>query len=669
MKKGGFPGTILLLYIPSLYLVTHWSIKILKKGTSFSYLPATLSLAFFIISLFFIKRRASLSHLLLVYGFFLSLSLAWVFKYANFSLGGGVWDSWIYHSMVEKFRHFWGNRDFAYKGLHSFYPFYFHYFLGKIAWILGLPSYKIIKYFPIILALFLPLLIFLSYRGFFNEVTAAGIAIFSLFFLWRIYLYKPFEFLSLVFLLPWWLYYVIEKRGNPLWGGVIGGLLFSTFYYWFFPVFLLLFYEFSRTIILRPKEFWEKEKKLLMLAPTFLLISFPFWGGYLWDVLRYGGEFYQQKWFKPWHLNFIIPLKLPLRAFGVLAFLGLLYMLLYREEIASALFKLLMASYIFYLMGNLGIVFGLPLLQFKVNDFVSLIFIISFFMWAGKFNGKEGIKNSFLILLAILATLSVYKPAALEKDLLFKVAQRKQVIEVKEEYRELYGKTVLALPGRFTDFVPCYIFANYNPRYSHPSARRSERLAFLYLLRYSKNPDFFSYMLRHNPFAEVDFVYFKARRIHATYSIPDYPYIYTMKPKKFVYPFSRKELLGGVIFENVLEKGDAIVSLKKMDRSPQRLLPLERFILAIFGGEKMIFKHKYVFKQIKVYSLGKYLVFFRKNCRPNEVPSFKILLYRGQVQEIEYSLRKDGILGRICAGVFKIPKGATVVKVEAQRRR
>ncbi len=637
------------------------------KEISFSYVPATLSLAFFILALNFMRKKWAFSRFLLVYGFLLSLSLAWVFKGANFALGGGVWDSWIYHSMVEKFRNFWANTDFAYKGLHSFYPFYFHYFLGKIAWVLSIPSYKIIKYFPIILALFLPFLIFLSYRTFFSEITSVGIAVFSLFFLWRLYLYKPYEFLTLMFIIPWWLYYVHERRGNPIVGGLIGGLIFSSFYFWFFPVLLLLFYEWFRDLVSSPKNFFEKQGRVFLIFPSFLLVSLPFWGGYLWDIVHHGGEFEQEKWIRVWHLSFLLPLKLPLNFFRILAFFGLLFMLLYREDIPSALFKLLMASYVFYFLGNLGTVFGLPLLQFKVNDFVSLIYIISFFLWAEKFKENQGIHKSFYILLVIFATLSVYKPAALEKDLLFKVAQRRQAIEVNMEYGKLYRKTVLAIPFQFTNFVPCYIFANYNPYYSHPSAHLSRRLAFLYLLQYSKNPEFFSYILRHNPFAEVDFVYFKARRIHATYSLPDYPYIYALKPKGFVYPFTRRELLGDAIFENVLEKGDAILGLKRVDRPPQKLLPLEKFILASFSGEGVVFKPKYVFKQIKVYSLGKYLVFFKKDCRPDEVPSFKILLYKGQVQEVNYSLRKNGIAGKTCAGVFRIPPEARVVGVKPRK--
>ncbi len=656
---------VYLFYFLSLLLIKALHSPIIDRGFSRIFLPYTLALAFFLFSLLVLRKGKDPWWMVLVFGPVFSLALAWYFKGVAFAMGGGAWDSWFYTSMVEKFRHFWASVDYAYRGLHSFYPFYLHYLLGKMAWATGLPAYRILKYFLIILPAFLPLIVYHSYRPFFSSLSSAGLAIFLPFFFWSLLLYKPYEFLVLVLLIPWWLYFWEEERGSPLWGGILGGVLFATYYYWFFPVFLLMFYELlsalGRSRDLR--KFWSREKKRLLIFPYFLLASLPYWGGYLWDVLAHGGEFAQQKWFKPWHLDFF----LPMRATGVLdllALLGLGFLLISKEKISSRVFSLLLAGYAFFLLGNIGALLGSPLLQLKINDFVKLGFVLGFFLLLDILKGRT--RQAASVLLVLIATFAILRVNNLKKDLLFRQAEKHRPLNI--EGRMLWGKTVLAAPAFLLDFVPCYVFANFNPYFSHPAALLSKRLSFLYLLQFSRNPEFFSYILQENRIQKVDFVYFHKGGFFGEYFSIYYPHRYRLKYHKFRYRFKPSQV-GKIVRRDVVKKGDKIVALRRVMK-PANLSPMERFILSRFGKSRENFPSLRRFGEVDLYRAGRFLVFFREGCHPLEVPEFRIILSEEKGRkEIKFSLSESGILGRTCAAVFKIPRGAQLLEIKPQSPR
>ncbi len=656
--------------------------------------PGMASLLFLIYGMFWGIRERENEEFLLIFGALWSLSLAWVFRWSALGMGGGVGDSWITHAMVNKFKYFWENVDFTFKGLHSFYPFYFHYALGKIAWLFKVPSFLVVKYFPVIFALILPLLLYLAFRTFLPPLSSMVTTLALLLFEGYFFVYKPYEFFVLAFLLPWWIFFIEEEKGSPIYGGIIGGLFLGTYYFWFFP-FLLIFLanmglDFFKK---RPREFWLGYRRRFLIFSLSLIASAPYWGGYLWDVFTRGGEFLQHTFFRVSHLKFV-PLETGVIRGGPLlwgiSFLALLYLFSsYREERLSRFFLfLLLGTYIIYFLGNAGAFILLtPLLQFKFNYFLTFILIVSFSLWMERFIKNRSLKWAGVVFFILVSFFTLYKVHSLGEDRFFVQGTEEKAIMIRKDERVLFGKTVLGLEYRMLNFVPSYLFLHYGARAAHPSARINERLAFLYLLSFSSHPDFFLYMLENNKFSSVDFIYLKARRnkLCVRKFFPDYPNVYGYRTYYFCFRFTPEEIGSGKVVRNIYEKGDRAIQLKRVE-VPGEMTPLERLILSKFGKKTAPAKPEFEVGPMEVYQFGRHVVFYSEKCSsllqfglfdflsPDSRANWryqKKLIYKltvscpgAPVRQVKYAIRKHGIVGRVCVRVLKVPEGCKLLKVE-----
>jgi len=606
-------------------------------------------------------RTVSLS-----FGLAWSLSLAWLFRKVPFALGGGNWDSWYSHAMATTFKYFWKNMDFNYAGLSCFYPFYYHYFAGKLAWLLSAAPHAVLKYLPVIIAAFLPLFLYSAWRAVVRPHTALLITALALFYSFRLYLYKPYEFLSLAFLLPWWFFY-FEGDGSPrswkriLAGGLAGGILLGTYYLWFFPVFLLLALEFSYAALGRRnfREWWANFRgKLGVLFFTAVFSAF-FWLPYLLDLLTRGGESLQNRWFTAADLTPYFPLYSSFSLREVLAFAGLVFVIyaFRKNPLARASGKLLLGLYALILLSDLLALAGSPMPNFRFNQMLEMVYLVAFaFAWEEVGTLKTSFRErTVLIFSLVLFSLLLLRLPGIKDSRLFKLASSPVLnLEKRKDLKALYGKSVLNLPPRALVFIPAKKFVAQNPFYSHPSAHLGERLAFLYLLQFSRNPSFFFFALRKNRFSPVEYIYTKNGRLRITAFYENYPHRKVLLKYLFQYDFLSRRVLKPR-FRNVIRRGDFVAWVPDLPPDFSSLTPVEKFVAAKFLSRKIplprpVFSNPWV----KVYRLKEYLLFYREDCPRERWRGLEFLVKTGGFRR-RVSL-KEGLLTTTCALVVPCPE-------------
>lgn len=452
-----------------------------------------------------------------------------IWRGLEFGPNGIYGDSWFSTSIVTKYADYWGSTDFVYKDLHSFYPSLYHYILGKGAAIMGEEPWRVMKFGCYWTCYLLPLALFALWKRIVKERLALLLTVVSIFLSKEEILFKPFEVISLTLLVPFLLLYIDGaawkasgfNRKHLLVGGLIGAGIFMTYYYY---LFLLIAWIPLRLVIdYREKEgqwrkIWQKRKAAVWVLLAMAGFSILYWGPLLLDMLQYGAQSFQNKWFQP-HM-----LTLPWGSAGnwqLLLGLGVLLFLALRsghrwQGFARALLLILVAQMGFLFLGQMSMQFGLPLLHVRLiglEEYVAWFGIALGALWLVA-QAKEKDRNLLkrwipVAFTGLLALYTVRHVAADYKREIHKLARTSPVemLSAFPEFTELSrGKVFLTNRYQLTAFRPLFLFISHNAHFSHPAARFRARLAMLEAVSKSKNPDFIAYMLRHNTYDAVDYV-------------------------------------------------------------------------------------------------------------------------------------------------------------------
>ncbi len=578
------------------------------------------------------------------------------------TLGDIKWDNHFSISMISKFSRTWANVDFNFKGLSSHYPFYFHYLLGKFSAAFNLPPEWVFKqgalaviYLAPVLSFFLllkskdpKLSIFIFFSQFASLYAAGG----------NFYLFqKPYELLVLFLLLPWYFYYLAGQKEGPgkaITGGIIGGILFGTYYYWFLPLGLSLPF-----LLLQEAREGQWRKKILYLAYLglfFFLTSAPYTLPYLKDLISRGAE--------PWSgRHFISYFYLShLYSFLGLAYLaGLLY-IIYRRFI----FPLLIGTLSWILLAYLFTLEKSPLLPHKTSPFLTLILLAGLASMLYEISLKKpGLKRVFAAFLFLFTT----------NPLLYQISQvetkgfRKQLMGFSRDALSqdsaladlLRGKVILTthrVNRSLNPFRFVYFFLPTASIFAHPSALLSQRIAFLQLLSHSEDPIFVRWALVHNKFQRINFVWPKKGR-YITLLMDQFPYTYpnslfTLKiefsPKAFSAlrrPWRRKYRYLYEVKDIRLEDREHLGLLEKIihnDFTRFKKIPIKERPIAEARG-------------FKIYRDGSMLIFINENCNEETlIPAF-FARYEPPEKEIRFDPKKRGAFyqGK-CVIPLKLPE-------------
>lgn len=484
---------------------------------------------------------------------FSTLAVFHTLKNTPYAIPGVNVDGTFITAAITKFATFSTYTDFTYKDLPSFYPPLYFYLLGKAAALLSIEPYRMVKYGLIATVFLIPFITRMLWARL-GSLTLAALMPF-VFLVYPVNWEKPAEWLSLVLFLPWWLIFVegvtsqrIRSRlGWLLTGGIIGGIIFQTYYYWFFigGVSLLTAYLLVRlapchAASLDRTHLWNK---LLMLSSA-ALFSAIYWLPLLSSIARAGSiESFQNR------LMFqeLVPMQIPfmnLTANGAFALGGLVYLAFafQRDRLAFVLFNLLIAAYLWVGLGYMGIVTDFPLLNFKTYELINYILPVAAVLGLVYLRrdypaiGRQG--------QTVVATLAVgvllFTGQSFVQDfahhpglkLTFETKYPDRLIaDFKSTTGNTFTGTTLLSDTPLPYYLPVYSFLAWDAHYSHPAAHFSQRATFLKQLSSVHDPTLFAAALMNNRYDRIDTIVFDRSKAKDTLSFSyiknNFPWGYT----------------------------------------------------------------------------------------------------------------------------------------------
>ena len=271
--------------------------------------------------------------------------------------------------------------DYGYRGLPSYYPPALPWLEGRVAALMGVPGWTVMKPVTLVLAALVPLLALLLWRRVVPQpVAGAVVAATSLL---TVDLVKPDEWLVLSLVVPWWLELVRgvrrpEVRPLPSWahGAIMGGLLlFHSFY--FLPLGLATLAGVALDA-LRRRPMPLRPARAVAVVAVGLLVSAPYWLPSV--LLRLHGaptDSLQMRWSPPGFTD--PPLPLPPDLSGLLGLVGLVWLVrrLRTDRLAAAVALALGSSYAFFVGGQWLQRYGVAVLPEKAADLLVLLLVAS----------------------------------------------------------------------------------------------------------------------------------------------------------------------------------------------------------------------------------------------------------------------------------------------------
>ncbi len=460
----------------------------------------------------------------------LMLGAAFILSANDFAPFGAALDQSHRTASITKFAAGWGWVDFAYKGLPASYPPLSFWVLGRLAALLSIAPWKMLKVDVLATAFLVPVLSWPLWRRVVGEVSGAAAVLAGalVFQAW----YRPMAWLVVALFVPWWLWGVLGVGRSPARSrlelavaAVIGAALLCTYYFPFFLGVLMLLVVLvlrrpaaARGLALPPQNLRDTG---LVLGGTAVLSS-PFWLPLAVSVLRYG---YQSS-FNRYYVSDFVDLRLRFLTFdvpGIVMLVGLVYLLLTarRSPISLALLGLLAAGLLYYVAGYVGVLANVPILSFQADEVIDAIlgaaaglalvdgwqFLVGSEWLRARF-GRAGVTTAAVVAGVLLA---------------FSLAQSavSSIPYVNEQRASVYPATLLADFQRaaggsvthrvvLTDlwqlptFLPVYVFNWWDTQASSPSSRENDRTAFLDRLSQEQDPAAFSIALLHNVYDRID---------------------------------------------------------------------------------------------------------------------------------------------------------------------
>jgi galactan 5-O-arabinofuranosyltransferase len=520
-----FGYIIITVGVTLVYNRVHVSSDILDlfvSRTSLLFCALLLVLLFLAKTPILVERRAWLS--ILILSFYVTTIFVFLFRNTDYGMNGVEGDEQFITASITKYANYWRLVDFSYHGLSAFYPPVYFYVMGKLAWLLHIEPYKITKWGPILVAFLGTLLIYLVWSRFVNRTFALLLTFVSVLIDPMFILYKPYEFIVLAMMIPWWLFFVSPKEdsfaskrkyvGFLLLGGWIGSLLFQTYYYWFF---IFGVYTLIQMIVDFIKErslqyLLQKYKHpFLVLGLTFIFSLFylaPLGS----DFMKYGIEPLQNRWFRLYMLD--LPTYHLGNTVNIIYFIGFasLFWFSQKNELMKKLLILLGAAYTWKLLGHLGIAINKPLLHVKGNNLIQLILVAGFcyFIYFLSALKDQKVRWKPILLFALLYVFTSLGQDITQvlKNPLYEHAHEEKVVPEVAVLKKIdcKGKVFLSDNMKLSAYLPVFNFFNLNGPFSHHSSRRDERILFLQGLSQFHDPQFVAWMLTYNRYDKVDFV-------------------------------------------------------------------------------------------------------------------------------------------------------------------
>jgi hypothetical protein len=493
--------------------------------------------------------------------------LYFLFRHTHVGLNGWIGDAYFNAAMITKYKYFHTLTDFNYLKLSTSYPALYHYLVGKLAAWWGVESYKAVKTGYYLVYGILSILFFMVLKKSVGELTAAA-AIFFLFLFFPVdNLFKPYEFITALLFLGWWLAFV-ECDHVFCWkrvglGGALGAFIFATYYYWFFIAIVYLIAVFlAEWGMVGTKAFWIKRKQTIFLLATAAILSSFYWLPLFADFVRYGVVSLQNMWFSEDMAQFNIWADGYLPA-QVITLAGMAFILLFsRHRVMQILLKLLLAIAFWTTLHFAMLYFKTPLVAHKLHYLIYAIGAVGFFYgllelipWSETIK-----KNASVALFLWLMLIGGDRFISLKNHPYYREMSRYRKPHFQQNRHEVEpfkNKVMLTDRQHINVYIPVHYFLNVNAHFSHPASRFRQRVQFLQDLQAIDNPSVVAWFLAYNIFDKVNLIYFENQPTLYIYD-DNFPYGHqlvtihlhpSLLQSEFLRPYGTLPDEQGVIFE------------------------------------------------------------------------------------------------------------------------
>ncbi|UCC45703.1 MAG: arabinofuranosyltransferase [Candidatus Zixiibacteriota bacterium] len=426
-------------------------------------------------------------------------------------------------AMILKFAELGSIGDFYYKNLPAFYPPVYYWLLSVVSRVASFEAYEMMKWGNMAIYLLMPLPTYWLWRRLVSPCQALLASLFTFLFVSFEYPYvhsAPHAFLSNSLFIPWWIHFVEQVRVKKHhWlhyaiGGLIGGLLFMTYFFPFFIGGLLLLIRtvsgrYGRVLAASRDFRWSRAALMLASAAVF---SVPFWLPVVWSMSSVGSDAAQQSW----HHAGVTGIRL---RFMDLSVPGLLFLaaVLYgakrlHDPVRRGFLQLIGAVVLFLLIGSILGAVDRPVNLIKSREFVALLggplvglSLAALLRWR---SGERRSKWWTTALAGVILLIFLNGMIGVAKQQSVKNARTAQVPDwgVSEDTGDRWrGSVVLSGHPALYSFHPVHAFLFGNHHYSNPGAFFSDRFEFLRQLQ--QVPDVYSFYLalRYNRFDPVEY--------------------------------------------------------------------------------------------------------------------------------------------------------------------
>lgn len=448
-----------------------------------------------------------------------------LFRGTEFGLHGLWGDNFYRLSMVNKMMYTGGLSDAHQKNLPSLYPPLWFYTMAIYAKALGIQAYQTIKFGYFALFLIYPWIIFFLWRKIVSPQVAAAIAVGILFFSHRFIGYLFYEHVSAGLFFPWWLYYfegatVRSDRDAFDWkhyvsGSIIGGLIFMTYYWWFFlaiaafPISLAFRYSDSRSFV----RIWRDFRRMVLVGGGVAVVASPYWLPLVIAAIGTGRESTQATWFHMGHTNLtahwgVFSLE------GTLIALGIFFAFYHWKYWKNAHLALLFCGGFLLLMVDRMV----NLASFSIQTRKLLEFVHVFALpplalgivelWR-RCRGKDDLKRGLLGAAALLFIIFANQHTQLMGDKRYRMGVGQRVPETHLDLLRTVdcdGKVFLTNWYVEACFIPYYVFIPTSKVHTHLAGQFDKRKTFLKNTGRITEPDLLAYALTYNKYDRINFI-------------------------------------------------------------------------------------------------------------------------------------------------------------------
>jgi hypothetical protein len=498
---------------------------------------------------------------------------------------------------VTRFADTWHLSDYFYANKPSYYaPLYF-WILGRASDVLGTAPWHMIKYGEIAGTYLAPLVIYLLWR---RHVPARIAALIAGVALVLAGFYAPYSYLTFLAFVPWWIEVMhgplregAAKRG-PIVLGLIGAVIFLTYYYYFFLAPFVLIAHIVAMRLLRRRS-WPELRRSLQVLVVAAVGSSVFWAPLLWNFLT-ARQFYSlnNRWLQLDHGDLLLPM-FDVSIVGALCLIGFLYLVLTAKTrvLSQALLVVFVATYLWHVAGFFFIVVNEPLMSYAMKNvsllvlcFAAVLALVDLARLARERFDPAQVRTVTLVMTVLLAIFVADRNVSMVADHPWIKAAQEQPLPDGSlpTYHDLNAQPAYpAYPSAVTlkayvdanyhgqghalllsdrndlfAFYPYYGFVQWDFSYSHPTAEFENRLAFLSSLA-TATPAQFAAKTADNPYDHIDAFVLKRDGDQLTYHYLGLNYPSGSYQASISWPAS---VLSDQYFETT-QLGDYVVAVRK----------------------------------------------------------------------------------------------------------